>query len=294
MNVPGELPKPQEAQVIVDDAQLTGTQPRPPLITYIKSLWQRRFFIWEDSKSKSLTDGRDMFLGNLWILINPLIQVGIYALVFGLILKTSRGMENFIGFLVLGVIYFGFVSKGINSAAGLIQRERSMITSFHFPKASLVASMITKQFIDNLPPALLAIVIALLFQAHKTPNLTILFVLPIYVLMHIFVAGLQLIIARATAFIPDLKGLVNLTVRALFFLSGVFFSVSRFDAEPTIKLIVELNPIYLFLSTIRGCVLDGTIPSIGASAYLIAWSAILIIFGFIYFWRAEARYASVR
>ena len=203
-------------------------------------------------------------------------------------------MENFIGFLVLGVIYFGFVSKGINSAAGLIQRERSMITSFHFPKASLVASMITKQFIDNLPPALLAIVIALLFQAHKTPSLTVFLVLPIYVLMHIFVAGLQLIIARATAFIPDLKGLVNLTTRALFFLSGVFFSVSRFDAEPTIKLIVELNPIYLFLSTIRGCVLDGTIPSIGASAYLIAWSAILIIFGFIYFWRAEARYASVR
>lgn len=280
--------------VQVDDADLTATQPRPPLKNYIAQLWQRRFFIWAESKSKSLTDGRDMFLGNVWIFLNPLIQVGIYALVFGLILKTSRGMDNFIGFLVIGVIYFGFITKGLNAGTGLIQAERSMITSFHFPKAALVASASVKHILDNIVPAIMAIIIALLFQAHKVPSWTIILVIPLFVLIHLFTAGAMLFIARATAFVPDLKGLVAVCLRGLFFVSGIFFTVDRFDTAPKLKAIVEANPIYQFLSAVRMCVLDGSVPPFHIWAYLTVWSVVLVMVGFVYFWMAEERYASVR
>lgn len=281
-------------KVLINDRDLTRTHPRPPLLAYIKALWQRRFFIWEDSKSKSFNDGRDTFLGSIWIFLNPLLQVAIYGLVFGLILKTSRGMDNFLGFLILGVIFFGFVSKGLNSGSALIQGERSMITSFHFPKAALVVSSVTKQFLDNLVPAIMAVTLALLSQPHKTPSWTVILVVPLFLLIHVFIVGAEFMIARATAFIPDLKGLVNLLVRGLFFISGVFFTIDRFDTAPSVRAFVEVNPIYQFLSAVRSCVLDGQAPPLSMWIYLSTWSFLLLVIGFVYFWKAEAKYASVR
>ncbi|WP_158014559.1 ABC transporter permease [Corynebacterium sp. HMSC062E11] len=280
--------------ILVDDSKLHGLQPRPKFLTYLKQIWRRRFFIWSEAKSKSLKDGQDMFLGNLWIILNPLIQVGIYALVFGMILKTSRGMENFIGFLVIGVIYFGFLSRGINSGVGLIKAERGMITSFQFPKASLVISHTVRQFVDNAPAAIIGICIALLFQPHKLPTWSLLLVPPLYFLLHIFNAGAAFFIARSTAFVPDLRGIVNLMMRGLFFVSGVFFSIDRFDGNPKLKHIVELNPLYQYLSAFRTCVLEGQSPSLHVWLYLTVWSVSLFCVGLIYFWRAEERYASVK
>lgn len=294
MDLPDHPDQGAPAVILIDDADLTHTHPRPPLHHYLKALWQRRFFIWEDSKSKSFNDGRDTFLGGVWIFLNPLLQVAIYALVFGLILKTSRGMDNFLGFLVIGVIFFGFFSKGINGGSALIQSQRSMITSFHFPKAALVVSSVTKQFLDNLVPALMAVILALAFQPNVPPSWTVLLVVPLYLLTHVFIAGFEFFIARATAFVPDLKGLVNLLVRGLFFISGVFFTIDRFDTAPSLRAFVELNPIYQFLSAVRSCVIDGQAPPIEVWLYLSLWSLLTFVVGFVYFWKAEARYASVR
>lgn len=284
----------EQRLILVDDESVRRVHVRPNFSGYLKTLWNRRFFIWADARAQALREGDNTFLGKLWVFINPLVQVIVYVVIFGLVLKTNRGIDNFVGFLVIGVIFFGFISTALNSGNGMVQGNTNMITSFNFPAASVVLSNALKNFVDNIAPAVVAVVIALLFQLHKIPSLSLLLLIPAFLLMHIFMLGLTFIVARSTAFIPDLKAIVSLVTRALFFLSGVFFPISRYVSDGGIVRLLELNPCYLYLSLFRGIVLDGNPGSFAQWAELIVWSFGFLFFGLIFFWRAEERYASVK
>lgn len=284
----------QHRIVSVDLANLERLDARPAIWTYLRSLWDRRHFIFHQGRSRALTGGRGTYLGAIWLILNPIMQVAVYALVFGTILGVSKGMDNFVGFLVLGVVYFGFLTGGLSAGSGLIQQNRALISSFNFPRAAVPVSTTVKALIDHLIPAVVAVVLALLTQLNTPPSWTVLLVAPLYLLIHLFGLGLTFFVARATAFVPDLKNIVNLAIRALFFLSGVFFSIDRFDTHPTLSHIVEANPFYQFLMAVRTCVLDGEIPSIQVWEYLALWTVGVLVFGFVYFWQAEERYGTVK
>lgn len=279
---------------LVDDNELYSLDARQSLTNYLRSTWARRYFITAEARSKAFSSGRDTYLGKIWLILDPLFQVSVYVIVFGMILNVSRGIDNFVGFLVLGVIFFGFLSKGINGGSMIIQNSRNLIISFKFPRISIVLSSVIRQFIDNALPAIIAVLVAMVFQYDDLPGWSLIALAPLYLILHIFNLGITLIIGRITAFIPDMKSVISLLSRALFFVSGVFFSIDRFEMQPILKNIVEINPVYQFLGAVRTCVLEGSFPQISVWAYLSAWTAALLIIGLLFFWQAEERYTRVR
>lgn len=288
------LPQEKTETFLVNDRDLKSLQTRPTILTYLKQTWDRRYFIWAHAKSQSLQDGQGMYLGRLWIVLNPILQIAVYGVLFGLILKTSRGMDNFIGFLTLGVVFFGMLGRGLTQGNRLIQTSRNLIGAFTFPRAVLVFSTAVKQTINDIAPAIAAVVGSLLFQLDTPISPTIILIVPLFILIHIFNLGLLFIIGKITAFIPDFKGLVSIIQRGLFYFSGVFYDVSRFADLPVLREIMLANPYYQFLNLIRGCVLRNDAPTLQEWTYLCAWSFVLAIAGFIFFWSSEEKYASVK
>lgn len=280
--------------VLVDDNDLQNLRARLPLLAYTKELWRRRHFIVAEARGRALRNGNDTFLGRAWIVLDPLFQVSLYVLVFGMILGVSRGIDNFVGFLTIGVIFYRQSTRGFATGVGLVQSARNLISSFNFPRAAVVFSVGLKNSIDGIVPSLVAIVVALLLQLGSIPSLAVLLVIPIYILIQLFNLGVSFFVARLTAFVPDLKTPINLFTRALFFLSGIFFTLERYDGHPVLIQAMKLNPIYQFLTSIRTCVLDGRVPSLDTLMYLSCWSLGLAVVGYIYFWAADERYASVR
>lgn len=277
----------------VDDTYLRRLSARPGLGKYLAQLWQRRHFIWAEARNKAFSRGRDMYLGRAWIVLQPILDSAVYVLVFGVILNLSRNIDYFIGYLVIGVVFFNFLTRGLNSGAGLIQSSKGMISSFSFPKAALPLSLTVKQLLDNVAPAIVALLIAFLYHG-LTPSLAILTVPVLFLMIHLFALGAMLIVARITAFIPDLKALVSTFTRGLFFVSGVFFDIHRFDSNETIQSIMLANPAYQFLTAVREATIYQTVPPLGRWLYLAAWTFGLLIIGLIFFWEAEERYARVR
>ncbi|MTD98619.1 ABC transporter permease [Corynebacterium guaraldiae] len=277
---------------LVDASNLRDLNARFSFVSYCTKLWQRRSFINADARSRALSSGRETFLGNVWILLNPLLQVLLYVLVFGIVLKTNRGIENFVGFLVIGVTFFGFITQGLTSGSGLLQSSKSMITSFSFPKAAVPLSRSLRNCYDTIVPALVAIVIALAFEPSFKVSWTLLLTIPIFCLMAIFSTGLMLIAARMTTFIPDTKSLFNLVNRGLFFLSGIFFSVERFDGHIVVQNVMTYNPVYQYLTAMREVVMSQSSLSLGNWAYITVWAVATFILGLVYFWGGEERYVN--
>lgn len=280
--------------ILVDDSLLVRLDARPTLRVYISELTARKSFILADAASKSFSTGRDMLLGRIWLILDPLLQVLLYAFIFGVVIDTSRGIENFPGFLALGVIFFRNATRGLNSGANLVQRSRQLISSFHFPRAAIVISTTLKDAYDAIVPAVVAVLVALALQMEEPITWHLLEVIPLFVLIQFFCLGCSFCVARLTALIPDFKTPITLFTRALFFLSGIFFTLDRWEGNAALSLAMELNPIYQILHAVRSAVLDGATVGLWNWIYIAGWSLGLTVIGLVYFWRAEDRYANVK
>ena len=207
-----------------------------------------------------------------------------------MLLKTSRGIENFIGFLFIGIIFMSMMTGLMNSGISLMQSSRSMIRAFQFPRASIPFSTTLRSMIDNVLPAIVALIAAFLFQWGTGPSWTLIFVIPLFLLIHVFGCGLMMITARLTAQVPEAKTILGLFTRGLFFLSGVMFSIDRFAEHSVVHQIMTANPCYIFLTAVRDSSIYRTAPSLSTWGELLAWSLGAFVLGFIFFWRAEDKY----
>lgn len=269
---------------------LRSLQSRPNFIEYGRQLWHRRVFIWTDARLKALRTTKDYRLWRTWLVLQPLLDVAFYAFLFGVILKTSRGVDNFIGFLILGVIFMRMIVGLMSQGIMLIRNSKGMIQTFSFPRASLAISQTLRSMLDNILPALMAVIMALAGQRFSSIDGTILLVIPLFLMIHVFGCGLMLISARLTAELPDTRALINFFSQAWFFLSGVMFSIDRFVNHPVLHEAMTANPAYIFLTAIRGSILYGAPPSGETWGILAAWSIGTFLVGMLYFWQAEARY----
>ena len=289
-NLNKQISDPDAPVQIVSSEGLSTLNPRPSLPTYLVQLWQRRFFIGAEARSKALRSTRDYRLWRMWLVVNPILDVAFYGSLFGVLFQTSRGIENFIGYLVIGSMYMRMITGLLSDGSGLITKSKSMIRTFAFPRASLIFSQVLRALIDNILPAVIGLILAFLFQWGKFPHLAILSVIPLYILLHIFGCGLMFIAARLTAEVPDVKALMGIVTRAWFFLSGVMFSLDRFAHVPVVQEIMSHNPAYIFLTAVRDSSIYQTAPSLSVWLTLCAWSFGTLLAGFIYFWGAEEKY----
>src|SRR5690625_6994414 len=80
---------------------------------YLKELWQRRHFIWRESKNKVLNQTSNTFLGPLWLVANPLLNAAFYWVIFGIVLVFYCVMENLVTLLILSILMFQYCSAHI-------------------------------------------------------------------------------------------------------------------------------------------------------------------------------------
>lgn len=151
-----------------------------------------------------------------------------------------------------------------------------------------------RSVLDSMVPALVAIVGALVFQISEPFHLSILWVIPIFLLLHVFGTGLMFFVARICFQIPDFQAVIRVILRSWFYVSGIFFSIERFASQVVVQDVMSANPAYQFLTAIGGAVLYGSAPTLGTLFILSSVSFGTFALGLIYFWRGEEKYGSVQ
>jgi teichoic acid transport system permease protein len=90
---------------------------------YLRRLWERREYAWHVPRSDLRSQQMNTVLGNAWHLLNPILSIAVYYVIFGLVLQTDRGVTNFIAFLAVGVFVFQFTQKSTTSGSNSIVRR---------------------------------------------------------------------------------------------------------------------------------------------------------------------------
>lgn len=264
---------------------------RTSLRSYLTALWNRRHFIIAESRAKMSSSTRKNLLGYGWLFLNPLLSVLAFWFIFGFILESSRGIDNFIGYLVIGVFFFQYTGKCMTGGTNSIRSGASMIKGFQFPRAALPISTVVRNFLDFIPSVVVMILLIAVIEPAEVITWRVLLIVPIIALQTIFNVGLACFLARIGHKIPDLSNFMSIISRFWLYGSGVFFSIEdRLDNHPAILAAMQFNPMHSYLTLARNSLLYGVDSPAWMWAMGIVWAFGLLIVGFVFFWRGEESY----
>ena len=266
---------------------------RPSLPSYTRQLWSRRQFITAFATARLIAMYTAAKLGQIWQVMTPLLNAGVYYLVFGLLLGQSRGIPDFIAYLCCGVFVFQFTQSAILSGTRSITDNLHLIRALHFPRACLPIAFTVIQLQQLIFSMGVLGVIMLVSGQPLTWHW--LLVLPILLLQSVFNTGLALIMARIGAKTTDMAQLMPFVIRTWMYLSGVFWAVSTFTAKAPhwAAILLNLNPALIFNDLMRYALMTSVPASILPShVWLITagWALVFGLGGYIFFWRSEEEY----
>ena len=285
MQAAGESPRER-----AERAGLTPMSVRPPLRAYVASVWQRRHFIVAFASARNIATFADARLGQVWQVLTPLLNAGVYFLVFGLLLNTKRGVHNFIAFLVIGIFVFTYTQRSVLNGSRAINGNLDLIRALHFPRAALPLAYVLIE-LQQLAVSMVVMLVIVLCTGEPV-TVSWLLVLPALLLQTMFCIGASMFMARIGAGLKDLSQLLPFILRTWLYLSGVFYSITRFtkDAPHLVKVALDANPGAVYIELIRDALLQDHVAVQRAWPYAVFWGVFSLIGGFVFFYRREETY----
>lgn len=232
---------------------------RPTLIVYLRQLALRWNFIMSFATARNVAMYTEAKLGQLWQVLAPMLNAAVYFLIFGVIIKgVSRGVPDYLPFLVTGVFVFSFTQRTFISSSKVITDSLPLIRALQFPRASLPLAYVMIEFQQMLLSIGVLVVLVLLEGEPLTASW--LLAVPALALLTIFNAGLALFAARTGARVNDFAQLLPFLMRTWLYVSGVIYSVQQFVAAHQLSFgwaaaLLQVNPAYVFITLVRNSIL---------------------------------------
>lgn len=264
---------------------------------YTRRLWGMRSYAWSSARRGLESENATTALGQLWLLLQPAITICILWFVFEVMLGVSRGTENFVAFLTIGIIVFMHNQRGVLRGSAALVNGAAMLLSFSFPKTVLVLSQVLHAAASQRYSLFVGALVLPLMGV--SPSIAWLWMIPITLLQIVFNFGLGALLARPSTHFSDFRLALEYIFQILFYVSGIFFPASVFladlsNGELWIR-IAALNPFLGFVELSRWALMGTTpdYPGRMIGSVLITSIGFLIV-GLVVFWRGESQLSGVK
>ncbi len=233
-------------------------------------------------------------LGVLWYLVNPLVLMAVYAVMFRYLLKAVA-IPDYPVFLFVGLIVWTFFSQSLLAGATSLVDQASLVSKVRFPRETVPAAVVSVQLVPFL--ALLAIAVPVALIVRDSVSAGLLLLLPVVACLYLFALGLALIASVAHAYFRDVQPVLGAALLPWFFVTPIFFRVRDLpglDGHPTIEWLLQwANPVAPFIEAVRTILYDGATPSPAVLAYVAAATVLTMAAGRAVFARGERELAVV-
>jgi lipopolysaccharide transport system permease protein len=232
-------------------------------------------------------------LGVLWSLVNPLVLMGIYVLVFSLLWKVAQ-VPHYGLYLLVGLTVWLFFSTSLTMASRSLIASASLIKKVRFPRQLVPLSVVATQLVTY-GTMLAVVIVANLIVIPETRD-TVWLSLPLSVLVVAFVGGVSLAVACANVVFRDVEHLLSAILLPWFFLTPILYrledlpgGVQRYDWVVTI--LRWVNPLTPALYALRDPLFYGRLPHWSDVLYLCVEAVAALALGAWVFSRVDDRIA---
>jgi lipopolysaccharide transport system permease protein len=220
----------------------------------------KRYWILVDQMARmSLkADASRYFLGYVWWLLEPLIFVGVFYLVFELLLGTPT--DNFLIFLICGKFCFIWFSKSVTYASRSIISAQGLVGKLNLPKSLFPMALIHEGLYKQATMFLLLFSIVVIAGYEVT--LQWLWLVPIILTNYLLIIACGFAAAFVVCLFYDFTMLIQLGMMLLLFVSGIFWDPRALGNDEVMQLVFTLNPLAFLVDAYRQILLFNQAPDI--------------------------------
>lgn len=226
------------------------------------------------------------YLSYVWWALEPAMLVAIFYVVFAGFL--ARGSDNFVVFLICGLIPFNWFAKSISNASNSILDGRYLINQIAIPKPIFPMLVVFQDAIKQTVVFILMFTFLLFYGLEANwAWMNLLYVIATQLL---FISAVSLVVAAITPFFPDFDYLLATTMTVLMLASGIFYDYTRVIL-PEHQEIFLMNPIANLINNYRGIIMEYAPPDWITLGVISLSSLVVIFFMTNYFRRVGTLYA---
>ncbi|MFV0447963.1 MAG: ABC transporter permease [Vibrio sp.] len=237
--------------------------------------------IWVKASLNLRSEASVNYLSYAWWVIEPLLHMVVYYVVFSFLL--ARGGENYVAFLLTGLIPWLWFSKTISHTMGSILHGKQLMNQLYIAKVFFPLTFVVQDAVKQVIVFMLLLTFLIFYGI--SPSLAWLHAIPIILVQFLLIIGCSLIAALIVPFVRDMSFVIPTGLQFMMFCSGIFFS--HHDIPEKALQYFFLNPMAVILAAFRDVLVDSVIPNYEQLSFVALFSLVLIMFAVLAYKKLE-------
>lgn len=251
-----------------------------------KELYHYRELLKANVKKEIRGKYKGSFLGVLWSFVNPLLQVLVFVIVFPYIMRIK--MENYVIFLICGIIPWTWFITSITQATSCISINANLIKKVYFPRSILPISVVTSGMINFIISCIIIIIAVIVSGLGLSWHL--IFLPIIIIIQYVVCLALAFLLSAINVFIKDIEYLVAFALNMMFYATPILYSIDLFNNGWMVWLF-RLNPMAHLINAYRDIFYVHHIPNLVNLAVVFAISLVLLFICYKIFDKLQKQFA---
>lgn len=252
------------------------------MIEALKELWKYKDLIFAFSLRDIRVKYFQTILGPLWLILTPIITVGVMSLVFGLMVKIPSDNLPYLLFYLVSIIPWQTFIGLLNQTTSCLESHAGLLSKIYFPRAVIPMSYMINSIIDFGVGFTLILFFSIFFKVF---TFKLFLIAPVLLFIQMsFALGLGFLLAPLNAQYRDIKHVLPFFIQLFYFACPVMYSVTLAPAWS--KWIYEINPMATVITTYRS-IFNGTALNFESILMALILSGTVLFLGFNAFLKKE-------
>ena len=257
----------------------------PKLGRYWKSLWSRRTFIKEYSKSELREQHFDSVFGQLWLVLNPLLLSGVYFILI-VIIGGATGSARY-AHLTASLFLFYLVANSLTGGVKSVTAGQRLILNTAFPRIMLPISAVVIAIFKFLPTLIVFMAIKAIIGSPFT--IQMLWAIPVLLITIFLALALAITISCVNVYFRDIASFLPYLTRTLLYLSPILYEATAL--KPNLRALEIFNPLFPILDSWSRAMVHGQAPHMSSLLQGLAWATGIFFLGTYFFLSREREFA---
>ncbi|MBQ6996863.1 MAG: ABC transporter permease [Oscillospiraceae bacterium] len=247
----------------------------------------RKYFSFSvvSAKSQLKTEVAGSYLNWIWWILDPLCFMLIYTFIFGYVFSASE--QYFPVFIFVGLSMWNFFNGTLKSSVRIVKRNKPIVSRVYFPKYILVVAQLMADAFKMMISFGIVVLMMIFFQVPISFN--VLFFIPIIIILMLFTFGCSCIVMHFGVYVEDLANVINIVLRFLFYLTGIFYNIKT--KIPNIgEYLNNYNPLASLITAMRDCLIYSRMPDLKFLGIWFVVSVLLTVGGVALVYKEENSY----
>lgn len=228
---------------------------------------------------------KNSILGVMWSFLNPLLQLAVYAVIFGALL--AGGDPTYHIYICVALIPWTYFTTAITQSAFTIIGNGDIIKKVYFPREILPISVVTSGAVNFMISTI--IILAFVLAAGLGISKYILLYPFILLIQYILLLGISFIVSSITVYFRDLEHIIGVILMAAFYGTPIVYKLEQLPAN--LQIMMQLNPMTHLINAYRDIFYYQQMPNMKTLGVLLGIAIVLTVIGYFVFKKLQKGFA---